>query len=94
MSDELEVNINALHRAASRVRDLRQFVSDGLSSLPDATLVAITDGNVLLANGRRAIISLSGFSAGGGIHSCCIYFTKLSEPTVLAEQNLRLAGGI
>lgn len=86
LSDELEVNINALHQAASRVRDLRQFVSDSLSSLPDATLVAITDGNVLLANqAARDYFASLGFPQV--VDSLLPYlFTKLSEPTVLAEQ--------
>ena len=32
------------------MRDLRQFVSDSLNNLPDATLVTRTDGHVLLPN--------------------------------------------
>ncbi len=85
LSDELEANINALHQAASRVRDLRQFVSDSLSSLPDATLVAITDGNVLLANqAARDYFASLGFPQV--VDALLPYlFTKLSEPTVLAE---------
>lgn len=50
LTDTLEQRIHALRRAARRVRDLRQFVSDSLDSLPDATLVTTVDGNVLLAN--------------------------------------------
>ena len=49
-TDTLENSINAMRLAANRVRDLRQFVSDSLASLPDATLVTTTDGNVLLSN--------------------------------------------
>ncbi|MDE2431031.1 MAG: CHASE2 domain-containing protein, partial [Burkholderiales bacterium] len=49
-NDTLEQRINAMHSAAQRVRDLRQFVSDSLASLPDPTLVTTTDGNVLLSN--------------------------------------------
>lgn len=48
--DKLEQGINAMRAAARRVRDLRQFVSDSLASLPDATLVTTVDGNVLLCN--------------------------------------------
>lgn len=86
LSDELESNINALHQAASRVRDLRQFVSDSLSSLPDATLVAITDGNVLLANqAARDYFASLGFPQV--VDALLPYlFTKLSEPTILAEE--------
>jgi len=50
LTDTLENSINAMRLAANRVRDLRQFVSDSLASLPDATLVTTTDGNVLLTN--------------------------------------------
>ena len=50
LTDELEGSIQAVHVAADRVRDLRQFVSDSLASLPDATLVTTMDGNVLLSN--------------------------------------------
>ncbi|MFZ6692904.1 CHASE2 domain-containing protein [Undibacterium sp. SXout20W] len=50
LTDTLESSINAMRLAANRVRDLRQFVSDSLASLPDATLVTTTDGNVLLSN--------------------------------------------
>ena len=48
--EALERRINAMSNAARRVRDLRQFVSDSLDSLPDATVVTTTDGKVLLAN--------------------------------------------
>lgn len=50
IEDVLEHRMNAMENAARRVRDLRQFVSDSLNSLPDATLVTTTDGHVLLAN--------------------------------------------
>ncbi len=50
LQDTLEQRINAMRTAARRVRDLRQFVSDNLNSLPDATLVTTIDGNVLLSN--------------------------------------------
>lgn len=50
LTDTLEQSINDMREAVDRVRDLRQFVSDSLASLPDATLVTTTDGNVLLSN--------------------------------------------
>jgi CHASE2 domain-containing sensor protein/signal transduction histidine kinase len=50
IEDVLERRINAMKRAARRVRDLRQFVSDSLDSLPDATLVTTADGRILLPN--------------------------------------------
>ncbi|MDP5007830.1 MAG: CHASE2 domain-containing protein, partial [Glaciimonas sp.] len=48
--DLLEQRITAMRNAARRVRDLRQFVSDSLDSLPDATVVTTNDGRVLIAN--------------------------------------------
>lgn len=50
IEDVLERRMNAMETAARRVRDLRQFISDNLDSLPDATLVTTVDGHVLLAN--------------------------------------------
>lgn len=50
IQDVLEQRIKAMANAALRVRDLRQFISDSLNSLPDATLVTTTDGHVLLSN--------------------------------------------
>nr|WP_315468887.1 CHASE2 domain-containing protein [uncultured Undibacterium sp.] len=50
IEDKLERHINAMQAAARRVRDLRQFVTDSLTSLPDATMVTTTDGNVVLTN--------------------------------------------
>jgi CHASE2 domain-containing sensor protein/signal transduction histidine kinase len=50
IEDVLERRITAMKRAARRVRDLRQFVSDSLDSLPDATLVTTADGRILLPN--------------------------------------------
>ena len=49
-SDSLEQRINSMEIAAQRVRDLRQFVTDSLQSLPDATLVTNIDGHVILIN--------------------------------------------
>ncbi len=50
MTDVLEQRISAMENAARRVRDLRQFVSNNLDNLPDATLVTTIDGRILLAN--------------------------------------------
>lgn len=50
IEDVLEQRMNAMETAARRVRDLRQFISDNLDSLPDATLVTTVDGHILLAN--------------------------------------------
>lgn len=50
IADLLAQRIHAMENAARRVRDLRQFISDSLDSLPDATLVSAADGHVLLSN--------------------------------------------
>ncbi|MBC3833638.1 CHASE2 domain-containing protein [Undibacterium amnicola] len=50
IQDKLERHFSAMQAAARRVRDLRQFVTDSLTSLPDATMVTTTDGNVVLTN--------------------------------------------
>ena len=48
--DVLEQRINAMRNAARRVRDLRQFISDNLDSLPDATLITTIDGRIVVVN--------------------------------------------
>lgn len=65
IQDLLSVRIQAMEKAARRVRDLRQFISDNLDSLPDATLVCTVDGHVLLANR----IAQSFFNAIGVPHA-------------------------
>lgn len=50
IQDKLERHIQAMRAAVRRVRDLRQFVTDSLHSLPDATMVTTVDGNVVLTN--------------------------------------------
>ena len=50
VEDVLERRITAMKNAARRVRDLRQFVSDSIDNLPDATLVTRVDGHILLPN--------------------------------------------
>lgn len=48
--DAVDTHMQSLQFAIARVRDLRQFVTDSLESLPDATLISTTDGNILVAN--------------------------------------------
>jgi CHASE2 domain-containing sensor protein/signal transduction histidine kinase len=48
--DPVAEQTELLERAIGRVRDLRQFFSDSLQSLPDPTLVLDRDGTVLVAN--------------------------------------------
>ncbi|CAG9174961.1 CHASE2 domain-containing protein [Cupriavidus respiraculi] len=53
----LDARMGALYRLTTRLRDLRQFLADGLSSLPDATLICDLQGRVLLANERSAALA-------------------------------------
>ncbi len=53
-ADLLERRMLAVASAAERLRQARRFVSDTLESLPDAALVADSDGQVLLANRAAA----------------------------------------
>lgn len=85
IQDVLATRIQAMERAARRVRDLRQFISDNLDSLPDATLVCTTDGHVLLANR----IALSFFHSIGipNVNDSLVpyLFSNLKSPQPLDE---------
>ncbi|WP_171020219.1 CHASE2 domain-containing protein [Hydrogenophaga sp. 2FB] len=48
--DVLDRHIDALENASEQLRNLNRFVSETLNSLPDATLIADTQGQVLVAN--------------------------------------------
>jgi signal transduction histidine kinase len=48
--DVLGHRIKAMKNAAGRVLESRQFVSDSMDNLPDATVVTTTEGRILLAN--------------------------------------------
>jgi PAS domain S-box-containing protein len=52
--DFLDRRIRALAQATRHLRDLHQFVSDSLNSLPDAKLVCDQQGRVRLANASAA----------------------------------------
>jgi CHASE2 domain-containing sensor protein/signal transduction histidine kinase len=58
MSDALDQRVIDMHRVTSRVRNLRQFLADGIDSVPDATVVCDLKGRVTLAN--RQAVSLIG----------------------------------
>lgn len=80
LTDTLEQSINAMREAVDRVRDLRQFVSDSLASLPDATLVTTTDGNVLLSN-QQALNYFAGIGMPKVNDALVPYlFAKMSGP--------------
>ncbi|HEY9236191.1 MAG TPA: CHASE2 domain-containing protein, partial [Phenylobacterium sp.] len=50
LTDVVDRRMTLLHRAILRARNLRRLVLDALQGLPDATLVASLDGQVLIAN--------------------------------------------
>lgn len=54
--DVIARQVGGLRRALRRFRNLSRFVTDTLSSLPDATLVVSDAGRVLLANDRASAL--------------------------------------
>ena len=85
IQDVLARRIQAMEKAARRVRDLRQFVSDSLDSLPDATLVCSVDGHVLLAN-RLALAFFDSLGIPGASEALVPYlFSGLKSPQPLDE---------
>ncbi|GJG95221.1 CHASE2 and HATPase_c domain-containing protein [Cupriavidus pauculus] len=50
----LDGRMQAVYDMTSRLRDMRRFLSDGLESLPEATVISNLDGGILVAN-RRAV---------------------------------------
>ncbi|RZT36438.1 hypothetical protein EV147_3758 [Cupriavidus agavae] len=50
----LDGRMQAVYDMTARLRDMRRFLSDGLESLPEATLICNLDGGILVAN-RRAV---------------------------------------
>ncbi|HEX7644332.1 MAG TPA: CHASE2 domain-containing protein [Burkholderiaceae bacterium] len=83
IQDVLARRIQAMEKAARRVRDLRQFVTDSLDSLPDATLVCSVDGHVLLAN-RLALAFFDSLGIPGASEALVPYlFSGLKSPQPL-----------
>ncbi len=50
----LDGRMQAVYAMTARLRDMRRFLSDGLESLPEATVICNLDGGILVAN-RRAV---------------------------------------
>lgn len=50
----LDGRMQAVYDMTARLRDMRRFLSDGLESLPEATVICNLDGGILVAN-RRAV---------------------------------------
>ncbi|MBR7801718.1 CHASE2 domain-containing protein [Undibacterium fentianense] len=83
IQDKLERHITAMRAAARRVRDLRQFVTDSLHSLPDATMVTTTDGNVVLTN-PAAIAYFKSIGMPHVIDTLVPYlFSNMSQPNTV-----------
>ncbi len=53
----LDSRMHAVYRMTSRLRDMRRFLSDGLESLPEATVICDLNGGVLLANRRSVALA-------------------------------------
>ncbi|MGO4574631.1 CHASE2 domain-containing protein [Cupriavidus sp. 2TAF22] len=53
----LDTRMRAVYRMTTRLRDLRQFLSDGLEGLPEATVICDPAGRVLLANRRGLLLA-------------------------------------
>ncbi|MGT2494000.1 hypothetical protein ACU4GD_34655 [Cupriavidus basilensis] len=53
----LDTRMRAVYRMTTRLRDLRQFLSDGLEGLPEATVICDPSGRVLLANRRGLLLA-------------------------------------
>ncbi|AZP12723.1 CHASE2 domain-containing protein [Undibacterium parvum] len=85
LQDSLEQRIQAMRNAARRVRDLRQFVSDSLNSLPDATIVTTVDGNILLANPAAMLYFASIGQPKIQDAMLPFLFAKMSPPAALEE---------
>ncbi|CAN5203182.1 CHASE2 domain-containing protein [soil metagenome] len=85
IEDELERRINAMKNATRRVRDLRQFVSDSLDNLPDATVVTTIEGRILLAN-RHANDYFASIGART-IKGAALFelFAKLKSPQLIGQ---------
>ena len=53
----LDTRMRAVYRMTTRLRDLRQFLADGLEGLPEATVICDPGGRVLLANRRGLLLA-------------------------------------
>jgi len=53
----LDTRMRAVYRMTTRLRDLRQFLADGLEGLPEATVICDPAGRVLLANRRSLLLA-------------------------------------
>ena len=68
----LDHRMEAVYCMSSRLRDLRQFLSDALESLPEATVICTPEGRVLLANRRCAMLCAAavGVAQAKGRRAC------------------------
>jgi len=64
----LDGRMQAVYGMTARLRDMRRFLSDGLESLPEATVICNLDGGILVAN-RRAVALVPAVLQGiDGVH--------------------------
>jgi CHASE2 domain-containing sensor protein/signal transduction histidine kinase len=81
LTDVVDRRMTLLHRAIQRTRNLRRLVLDALQGLPDATLVASLDGQVLIAN--REAEALFGPAGQVGAASVTELIASLAPETEL-----------
>jgi signal transduction histidine kinase len=79
-ADFLDRRISSMRIAADRSRDMQQFITDNLNSMPDATLVLSESGEVLMHN-----IAAAQYFASIGLRRLAIpslddIFSKLDTP--------------
>jgi CHASE2 domain-containing sensor protein/signal transduction histidine kinase len=63
--DTLEKQINALHRSIDRIRNLRQFLTDGLENMPVALFITDRHGRILMRNYESRLLVKSEMQAAG-----------------------------
>ena len=80
--------VELMHGAIGRMRDLRRFVDDTLQGLPDATLVVDLQGKVVLANraAHELLDSLTGPPAGEALGVLLAAFGPGEEPDEVSSR--------
>ncbi|MBV8156874.1 MAG: CHASE2 domain-containing protein, partial [Dyella sp.] len=64
----LDGRMLAVYAMTARLRDMRRFLSDGLESLPEATVICNLDGGILVANRRAAALAPAVLQGIDGVH--------------------------
>ncbi|WP_019448872.1 CHASE2 domain-containing protein [Cupriavidus sp. BIS7] len=64
----LDGRMQAVYAMTARLRDMRRFLSDGLESLPEATVICNLDGGILVANRRAVALVPTVLQGIDGVH--------------------------